>query len=182
MSGRIVVLDTETTGLNRRRNGSSVCVGHRVIEIACVEIVGGKLTDRSFHVYVDPCQSVDDGASRIHGVTDGFLRGRPLFGDIVRDFLDFIHGSVIVIHNAPFDIAFIDQEFALLPLDQQPSGGVFTYVDTLQLARGLFAGTRNDLDSLCRRFDVEGRDGRSHGALLDARLLAEVYLKMLPLL
>lgn len=169
---RYVVLDTETTGMNRKRNGGSVCVGHRIIEIGCVDMG----TKRRFHVYINPEQDVQPGASRIHGVTSEFLKDKPLFRDVASKFIKFIKGATVIIHNAPFDIAFINQELGLLPRNQQPNE-TFRFIDSLELARDIFPGVRNDLDSLCDRMGVEGRHG-CHGALLDAELLSEVYTRM----
>lgn len=173
---RVVVLDTETTGLNRGRdNGASVCDGHRVIEIGCVEIVSGSVTGREFHSYINPCRDVDQKAVAVHGLTDLFLRDKPTFDVIVDSFLDFINDAdAIVMHNAPFDVAFIDQEFRLLDYRKQPHA-LFTVVDTLELARALFPGVPNRLDDLCRRFSLPSRSG-AHGALEDARILAKIYL------
>lgn len=176
---RIVVLDTETTGINRKRDGSAVCFGHRVIEVGCVEIVKGKVTGRTFHVYVNPCRAIDQGAIKVHGITDSFVCDKPKFDVIAADFIAFIKGAVVVIHNAPFDISFLDQEFNLLDEQKQPSG-VYKYIDTLALARDMFPGVKNDLDSLCCRFGIKGRDG-VHGALKDAEVLAGVYSELVML-
>jgi len=173
---RFVVLDTETTGLNRkRRNGISVCDGHRVIEIGCVEIVDGSVVD-GFHSYIRADSVVDPAATRVHGITDDFLMGKPSFHDVVGDFLSYIDGAVLIIHNAAFDIAFLNQEFSMLPMHKQPDR-MFEFIDTLLLSRRLFPGQRNDLDSLCNRFGIKGRSG-VHGALLDAQLLALVYIEL----
>ncbi len=175
---RVVVLDTETTGLNRRRNGDDVCVGHRIIEIGAVEIIDGVITGRKFHKYLRPGCLVTDGAISIHGITNEFLNDKPLFNDVVGDFLSFLGNSELVIHNAPFDIAFLDQEFRLLEDSRRPDGFRFSVIDTLIIARKMFPGVRNDLNSLCQRLGV--RDGRLlHGALVDATLLAKVYLKLI---
>jgi DNA polymerase III subunit epsilon len=171
--GRVVVLDTETTGFTRKCD--DVSKDHRVIEIGCVEIVNGVITDRVFHVYVNPCRSVDTKAVKVHGLTDDFLKDKPLFKDIAERFISFISGAdCIVIHNAKFDVAFIDKEFRLLAEHMQPRT-TFHVVDTLQLARDMFPGMKNGLDDLCDRLAIKGRDG-IHGALLDAKLLARVYL------
>lgn len=174
---RFVVLDTETTGLNRRRDGSPVCERHRIVEVGCVEIVNGTVTGNRFHSFVQPGQRIDVKASLIHGITDDSLKGMPSFRDISTAFFAFIRGAVIVIHNSPFDIAFLNQEFSLLPRQLQPIG-VFWVVDTLQIARGLFPNNRNDLDSLCQRFHITAGRRKRHGALLDAELLAKVYLEL----
>ena len=172
---RLVVLDTETTGLNRSRNGEGVAYGHRIVEVGCVEIIDGVVTGNRFHVYVNPSRSIDPKATAIHGITDAFVKDKPPFESIVGDFLEFIGGSCIVIHNAAFDISFLDQEFQLLTAGK-PVGVVFEYIDTLELARGYFPGLKNNLDSLCERFGIETRGG-FHGALLDAYLLAHIYLR-----
>lgn len=167
------MLDTETTGINKKR-GSNVCDGHRVVEIGCIEMVDGVLTGRQFHTYLKPDRVIDPKAVAVHGITDRFLVDKPLFRDVVADFVRFIRGANLVIHNASFDIAFLDQEFKLLDVGLQPVGEVFKVVDTLDMARNLFPGARNGLDDLCRRFNLVGRTG-VHGALLDASLLAVIY-------
>lgn len=173
---RQVVLDTETTGINKGHNGT-VCFGHRIVEIACIEMVDRRVTGKSFHVYVNPQCKVPARATGIHGITNQFLKDKPLFSDIAAEFIRFIRGAELIIHNAPFDIAFIDQEFMLLHRRQRPIGETFTVIDTLDMARQMFPGTRNDLDALCLRFGIEGRNGY-HSALIDVRLLAKVYLMM----
>lgn len=167
---RFVVIDVETTGLSR---SGDVCLGHRLIEIACVEVVDGKRTGKEFHSYVKPVEEIciDPKATVIHGIRDVDLVGSPSFSDIVEDLLTFIGASCVVIHNAPFDLAFIDKEFCLLSVDLQPEK-VFTYVDSLSVARMLFKGMKNDLNSLAIRLGLQPRG--QHGALVDARLLADV--------
>lgn len=167
---RFVILDTETTGLDPKQ-------GHRVIEVAGVELVGRQLTGRHFHRYFNPEREIDAGATEVHGMTWEDLRDKPRFAEVVDEFLEFLDGASLVIHNAPFDIAFLDHELGLI---DRPSivalcAGV---VDTLTLAREQFPGKRNSLDALCERFAVEHSHRTLHGALLDARLLAEVYLAM----
>ena len=171
---RFIALDTETTGMNKKRNGDQVCAGHRVIEIGCVEIIGKKVTGRQFHTFCNPGRGIDPGAVRVHGLTDEIVKTAPLFHDVAKGFVDFIGGSTLIIHNARFDIAFLDQEFAALPKELQPVG-LFTFIDTLELAREAFPFNRNDLDSLCSRGGIGGRVG-AHGALIDAKLLADVFL------
>lgn len=170
MAARQIVLDTETTGLNAR-------LGDRVIEIGCVELLSRNVTDRHFHTYVDPQRDVDEGASRIHGLTREFLSDKPKFGDIAKEFVDYIQGAELIIHNAEFDVEFLDQELALAGFrklsDYSPS-----IVDTLAMARELHPGKRNSLDALCERYAVNNAHRTLHGALLDARLLAEVYLAL----
>ncbi len=167
---RQVVLDTETTGLEFR-------LGDRVIEIGCVEILGRKLTGSRFHRYINPEREIEAGAMAVHGISNEFLADKPKFRDIVRDFLDFIRGAELVIHNAAFDVGFLNHELSLLGLPplEEVCGGV---VDTLRLAKELHPGRRNSLDALCERYAVDNSGRTLHGALLDAELLAEVYLGM----
>lgn len=170
MSLRQVVLDTETTGLDP-------ALGHRVIEIACVEVLNRRVTDSDFHLYLNPDRDSDPGALQVHGLTTEFLRDKPRFKDTARDFLDFVAGSELIIHNAPFDIGFLDAELAridLPPITQQIAG----VVDSLRLAKALHPGRRNSLDALCERYGIDNSSRTLHGALIDARLLAEVYLAM----
>ncbi|MDQ2963768.1 MAG: DNA polymerase III subunit epsilon [Pseudomonadota bacterium] len=167
---RYIILDTETTGLDPKQ-------GHRIIEIAAVEVVDRRLTGRSLHFYVNPEREIDVGATDVHGLTWEMLRERPSFGDIAREFIDFTGGARWIIHNAPFDVAFLDEE--LTRLDLPPTAGVCAEViDTLALAREQFPGKKNSLDALCERFRIANAQRTLHGALLDARLLAEVYLAM----
>ena len=173
MSGaavRQVVLDTETTGLDPG-------LGHRVIELACVEIVNRRLTDRVFHRYLNAGRASDPGALEVHGLTEEFLSDKPRFAEVCRDFLEFVQGAELLIHNAPFDLAFLDAELARLDLGPL-TGSVHSVVDTLRLARDLHPGKRNGLDALCERYAVDNSARTLHGALLDARLLGEVYLAM----
>ena len=168
---RQVVLDTETTGLE-------VEEGHRVIEIGCVEIVGRKLTRRHFHQYINPERDIDDGALEVHGITRQFLQDKPLFSEVWESFLEFVDGSELVIHNAAFDITFLNNEMKLL----SPGLGVLTdycsVVDSLELARNKHPGQKNNLDALCKRYSVDNSQRDLHGALLDAEILADVYLLM----
>lgn len=167
---RQIVLDTETTGLDP-------ALGHRIIEIAAVEIVDRRVTDNRFHRYVDPERDCDEAALQIHGLTREFLKGKPRFREIADEFLEFVRGCELVIHNAAFDIAFIDHELRLH--DFQPiCTCCAAIVDTLKMARELHPGKRNSLDSLCERHQVNNSARTLHGALLDAQLLAEVYLAM----
>ncbi len=167
---RYVILDTETTGLDPKQ-------GHRVIELAGVELVGRQLTGRHFHRYLNPDREIDAGATEVHGMTWEDLRDKPHFAEVIDEFLEFLDGAGLVIHNAPFDVAFLDYELGLIdrPSISTLCGGV---VDTLRLAREQFPGKRNTLDALCERFAIEHSHRTLHGALLDARLLAEVYLAM----
>lgn len=167
---RQLLLDTETTGLDPKQ-------GHRIIEIAAVELVDRRLTGRHLHYRLDPERDIDYAATEVHGLTRDDLRGRPRFADIAAEFIDFARGSEWVIHNAPFDVAFFDYEFELCGLPRSTS--IYgRLVDTLALARDSFPGKRNNLDALCERLGVSNAHRTLHGALLDARLLAEVYLAM----
>jgi len=175
---RLIALDTETTGLNRRRGAmAGVSRGHRIIEIGCIEIIDGRITGRRFHRYVDPGQPIDIKAIAIHGITDAFLKGKPVFSDIAKELIDFIGTSDIIIHNAPFDTEFLDKEFSLLDERDQPNGRIFTVIDTLQFSRMAFPGGINTLDGLGVRYGIEGRT--THGALSDAIMLAKIYILML---
>jgi DNA polymerase-3 subunit epsilon len=177
---RVVVLDTETTGLNRGRNGGDVASGHRIVEIGCVEIIDGRITGKVFHSYIQPGMGVQPKAVAVHGITDAFLKDKPTFKQVADEFVQFISGAQeIVIHNARFDVAFLDQEFHLLSNDQRPKG-LFFVTDTLEIARELFPGEGNRLEDLCNRFGIRCPDG-FHGALSDAKVLAEVYLNLIKL-
>ncbi|MCW8193339.1 DNA polymerase III subunit epsilon [Proteobacteria bacterium 005FR1] len=168
---RQIVLDTETTGLEPSQ-------GHRIIEIGCVEIVDRKLTGNHYHQYIRPDREIDEGAIEVHGITNEFLADKPSFHQIVDDFLEFVSGAELVIHNAPFDVGFIDAELSKLT----PKRGVITQVckvlDTLVMAREKHPGQKNSLDALCKRYGVDNSQRDLHGALLDAEILADVYLLM----
>ena len=167
---RHVILDTETTGLNP-------ATGDRIIEIGCVEMVGRRLTDRTFHHYINPERDIDAGAFAVHGLSREFLSDKPVFGNIVEQLIEFVDGAEIVIHNAAFDLGFLDNEFALLK--RPPFRNLASKItDTLLDARQMFPGKRNSLDALCERFSISNEHRTLHGALLDAQLLAEVYLAM----
>lgn len=167
---RQVILDTETTGLNP-------ATGDRIIEIGCVEMVGRRLTDRTFHYYVNPERDIDAGAFAVHGLSREFLSDKPVFANIVEQLIEFVDGAEIVIHNAAFDLGFLDNEFALLK--RPPFRNLASRVtDTLLEARQMFPGKRNSLDALCERFSISNQHRTLHGALLDAQLLAEVYVSM----
>ncbi len=167
---RQIILDTETTGLDP-------ALGHRVIEIAAVEIVNRRFTDRHFHQYVNPEREIDAGALDVHGITLEFLSDKPKFREVAKELLDFIEGAELIIHNAPFDVAFLDYELGLVEL--QPLNTYCPQVtDTLKMAKGMHPGKRNSLDALCERYAIDNSSRSLHGALLDARLLAEVYLSM----
>lgn len=166
---RQVVLDTETTGLEPQ-------LGHRIIEIGCVELVNRKLTGRHYHQYINPEREVDQGAIEVHGITNEFLADKPRFKAIVGEFWDFIRGAELVIHNAAFDIGFMNHEFARL--DMAPVTTECSVLDTLALARQKHPGQKNNLDALCKRYGVDNSHRDLHGALLDAEILADVYLLM----
>ena len=167
---RQIILDTETTGLDHR-------LGHRIIEVAGVEVVNRRLTHRHFHHYVNPDRDIDEGAQAVHGISREFLADKPRFADIADAFLDFIDGAELVIHNAPFDIGFLNAELDLLG---KPPVSKFCakVTDTLRMARDNYPGKRNSLDSLCERLEIDNSKRNLHGALLDAELLADVYLVM----
>ena len=168
---RQIVLDTETTGLETSQD-------HRIIEIGCVELVNRKLTGKHYHQYINPQRKVDEGAMQVHGITDEFLEDKPLFENIVDDFLAFVSDAELVIHNAPFDVGFIDHELSKLPKYPKSIAGVCSIVDTLAVARNKHPGQRNNLDALCKRYAVDNSQRDLHGALLDAEILADVYLVM----
>ena len=167
---RQIVLDTETTGLEPGK-------GHRIIEIGCIELRERRRTGEKFHCYLNPEREIDRGALEVHGIDDAFLRDKPKFADVVQSMLDFIGDAELVIHNAAFDLGFLDQELALCGRSER-LGGRGNVLDTLSLARERFPGQRNNLDALCRRFGVDASMRDVHGALLDASLLAEVYLAL----
>src|SRR5579863_4161011 len=168
---RQVVLDTETTGLEVEQQ-------HRIIEIGCVELFNRRLTGRTYHQYLNPERDIDEGASQVHGLTRETLAKEPIFAQVHPEFLEFVRDAELVIHNAPFDVAFLDAELARL---EQGAVRITEYckvLDTLALARQLHPGQRNNLDALCKRYSVDNSHRDYHGALLDARILAEVYLAM----
>lgn len=167
---RQIVLDTETTGLNPRD-------GHRIIEVACIELVNRRLTGRHLHKYMNPEREIDAGAQAVHGITLEFLADKPKFADIVDEFLEFINGAQLIIHNAPFDLGFLNAELDRLgrvPVETVCRG----VIDTLREAKELHPGKRNSLDALCERYEIDNSSRTLHGALLDTELLAEVYLAM----
>jgi len=168
---RQVVLDTETTGLEPK-------LGHRIIEIGALELVDRELTGRQFHTYINPQREIDQGALEVHGITEEFLRDKPCFADISDDLLAFADGAELVIHNAPFDIGFIDNELSLTGHEHSSITAVASILDTLELAKDLHPGQRNNLDALCKRYHVDNSTRTLHGALLDAEILADVYLAM----
>ncbi len=170
MAVRQIVLDTETTGLNAK-------LGDRVIEIGCIEVMSRRVTDRHYHVYLNPEREIEEGAVKVHGLTRDFLADKPRFAEIAGDFLDYVRGAELIIHNADFDVEFLDGELGLAGLGRL-SEHVAGVVDTLAMARELHPGRKNSLDALCERYGVDNAHRTLHGALLDARLLAEIYLAM----
>ena len=168
---RQIVLDTETTGLEPSQ-------GHRIIEIGCVEVIDRQLTGNHYHQYINPEREVEEGAIEVHGLSNDFLSDKPLFADIADDFLDFIRGAELVIHNAPFDTGFINHELKLLDAKHAPVDTFCGVLDTLAMARQKHPGQKNSLDALCKRYEVENAHRTLHGALLDAEILADVYLRM----
>ncbi len=168
---RQIVLDTETTGLEPEQ-------GHRIIEIGCVELENRELTGRHYHVYINPEREVEDSAIEVHGITNEFLTDKPVFRDIVDEFQAFIKGADLVIHNAPFDVGFMDHEFALLEGEYPRTRDICKVTDSLALARKKHPGQKNNLDVLCRRYGIDNSSRELHGALLDAEILALVYLAM----
>jgi DNA polymerase-3 subunit epsilon len=167
---RQIILDTETTGLDPS-------LGHRVIEIAAVEIVNRRFTDKHYHQYLNPEREIDAGAVEVHGITTDFLQDKPRFAEVAKEFLEFVADAELIIHNAPFDVGFLDHELGLAKLEP-----ITQYcpqiTDTLKMAKSLHPGKRNSLDALCDRYQIDNSARTLHGALLDARLLAEVYLAM----
>ncbi len=168
---RQVVLDTETTGLDHAS-------GHRIIEIGCVELIDRKLTGKHYHQYTNPQREIDQGAMEVHGISNEFLVDKPLFGQIVDEFLTFIDGAELVIHNAPFDVGFLDAELTRLGAGHAKIAQRCSILDTLVYARRKHPGQKNNLDALCKRYFIDNSQRDLHGALLDAEILADVYLVM----
>lgn len=168
---RQIVLDTETTGLDPKE-------GHRIIEIGCVEVRNRRLTGNNLHIYINPERDVDEGALAIHGIDNDFLADKPTFDKIVDEFLAFVDGGELVIHNAPFDVGFINHELGRLGSQYGRIESRCGVLDTLKMAREKHPGQKNSLDALCRRYDVENAHRELHGALLDSEILADVYLAM----
>lgn len=167
---RQITLDTETTGISHEQ-------GHRIIEIGCVELLNRKLTGGRFQVYLNPERQVDDGAFRVHGISSDFLKDKPLFQDVLNDFLEFIGNAELIIHNAAFDLGFLNAELRRLK-SKKKIEDYCTVIDTLSLARKKYPGQKNNLDALCKRLNIDNSNRQLHGALLDADLLALVYLSM----
>lgn len=170
MPHRQIFLDTETTGLDPKE--------HRIIEIACLEMINRQFTGNHLHLYIDPERDIDEGAQAIHGITRDSLRGKPLFSAIADELFDFIQGAQIVAHNASFDINFLNREFAAIKINFEGLANHCDIFDTLKLARKLHPSQRNNLDALCKRYKVDNSQRQLHGALMDTQLLAEVYLRM----
>ncbi len=168
---RQIVLDTEPTGLDPAQ-------GHKVIELGCVELVDRKLTGRHLHLYINPEREVEAGALEVHGITNEFLSDKPVFSAIVDKFIEFVSGAELIIHNAPFDISFLDHELAALKKDYQRMHQYCGVLDTLAMARKKHPGQKNSLDALCKRYEVDNSQRELHGALKDAEILADVYLLM----
>ncbi len=167
---RQIFIDTETTGLEPK-------LGHRIIEIAAVEMHSRRLTGRRFHRYLNPEREIEEGALQVHGLTSEFLQDKPKFRDVVHELLEFVEGAELIMHNASFDVAFLNREFGLVELHPL-SEYCHSVTDTLKMAKDLHPGKRNNLDILCERYEVDNSRRTLHGALLDAELLAEVYLAM----
>ena len=168
---RQIVLDTETTGL-------STADGHRIIEIGCIELVDRRITGRDYHRYLNPDRDIDEGAERVHGISIKDLEGQPRFPEIAGELLEFLAGAELVIHNAEFDVGFLEHELRLMGHDKPTITAHASVLDTLGLAREMHPGQRNNLDALCKRYEVDASNRDLHGALIDADLLARVYLAM----
>jgi len=168
---RQIVLDTETTGLEHRQ-------GHRIIEIGCVELINRKLTGNNYHIYLNPQREIDQGAIEVHGITNEFLADKALFEDIYLSMLDYLKGAELIIHNAAFDVGFLNAELDKIEATTESINDICAVHDTLLQARKMFPGQRNDLDSLCKRYEINNSHRELHGALLDAEILADVYLAM----
>lgn len=168
---RQIILDTETTGLDPKD-------GHRIIEIGCVEMMGRRLTGNNFHFYLQPDREIDAEAIQVHGITNEFLADKPRFNEIAADLIRYLQGAELIIHNAPFDLGFLNYELSLLTQPYQTLTEYCTVADTLVMARQLFPGQRNSLDALCKRYGIDNGHRSLHGALLDAEILADVYLAM----
>ncbi|RDH90599.1 MAG: DNA polymerase III subunit epsilon [endosymbiont of Seepiophila jonesi] len=168
---RLIVLDTETTGLE-------LAQGHRIIEIGCVEMVERRLTGNNFHQYLQPDRMIDAAAIDVHGITNEFLEDKPRFGDVAADFLEYVRGAELIIHNAPFDVGFLNNELLKLDEDSPRIADLCAVTDTLVMAKKKHPGQRNSLDALCKRYEIDNSHRELHGALLDAEILADVYLLM----
>ncbi|MCU7881026.1 MAG: DNA polymerase III subunit epsilon [Candidatus Thiodiazotropha sp. (ex Lucinoma aequizonata)] len=167
---RQIILDTETTGLEPKQ-------GHKIIEIGCVEMVDRRLTGNNFHQYLQPERGIDAAAIKVHGITNEFLVDKPKFRDVASDFIDYVSGAELIIHNAAFDVGFLDHELLLIK-NLARVGTLCVVTDTLIMAKKMHPGQRNSLDALCKRYDIDNSHRKLHGALLDAEILADVYLLM----
>jgi DNA polymerase-3 subunit epsilon len=168
---RQIVLDTETTGLETSQD-------HRIIEIGCVELIDRRITENYWHHYINPDREIDAGAFEVHGISNESLQDKPRFGELAEDFIDYINGAELVIHNAPFDVGFLDHELSKLDEDCRSINKYCSVLDTLVMARQKHPGQKNNLDALCKRYEIDNSQRSLHGALLDARILADVYLVM----
>ncbi|MCG9731794.1 DNA polymerase III subunit epsilon [Shewanella sp. Isolate13] len=173
---RQIILDTETTGMNQ--SSGPVYLGHRIIEIGCVEVVNRRLTGRHYHEYINPQQPIDEEAIAVHGITNEFVADKPKFHEIAQSFIDFIDGAEIVAHNANFDVSFMDHEFSMLQPLGPKTTDICQVLDSLEVAKFLHPGQKNNLDALCKRYGIDNSARDLHGALLDAEILADVYLLM----
>ncbi len=170
-NNRQIVLDTETTGLDPKQ-------GHKIIEIGCVEMINRRLSGNNYHQFIQPDREIDEGAQAVHGISNEFLADKPRFADVVKDFIEYIDGAELIIHNAPFDVGFIDHEFKWAGAEYGSVASYCSVIDTLVMARKMRPGKKNNLDVLCKEYEVNNAHRELHGALLDAELLAEVYLRM----
>jgi len=175
MVDRQILLDTETTGLDPKK-------GHKIIEIGCVELVDRRLTGKTYQQFLNPKRQIDEGALKVHGITEAFLADKPVFEDVFEEFLNFVKDAELIIHNAPFDIGFLNQEIHIANLNPncqwQEMEQYCQILDTLTMARKMYPGQKNSLDALCKRFSIDNTHRTLHGALLDSEILADVYLAM----
>ena len=175
-ANRQIILDTETTGMNM--GAGPVHLGHRIIEIGCVEVINRRLTGRHFHEYIRPDQLIDEEAIAVHGITNEFVANKPRFHEVAQQFIQFIDGAEIVAHNASFDVSFMDHEFSMLQPKGPKTSDICQILDSLAIAKYLHPGQKNNLDALCKRYGIDNSRRDLHGALLDAEILADVYLQM----
>ncbi|MCK8045209.1 DNA polymerase III subunit epsilon [Shewanella sp. 1CM18E] len=173
---RQIILDTETTGMNQ--SSGPIYLGHRIIEIGCVEVINRRLTGRHYHEYINPQQAIDEEAIAVHGITNEFVASKPKFHEIAQSFIEFIDGAEIVAHNANFDVSFMDHEFSMLQPLGPKTTDICQVLDSLEVAKFLHPGQKNNLDALCKRYGIDNSARDLHGALLDAEILADVYLLM----
>ncbi len=173
---RQVILDTETTGMNQ--GVGAIYLGHRIIEIGCVEVINRRLTGRHYHEYINPQQIIDEEAIQVHGITNEYVANKPKFAEISQSFIEFIDGAEVVAHNASFDVNFMDHEFSLLHPKGPKTADICPILDTLEIAKFLHPGQKNNLNALCKRYGIDNSRRELHGALLDAEILADVYLMM----